>query len=128
MKETLLSPGEVADMATIQLLKLAGGPDNAQCGRFLAFLSALWEQETWKVFEDLLRANAEIWRLESAIRQGKEGDMSLSDIGTRALKIRDVNNRRIELKNKLSQMLGWNYKEVKIDHASQNPCLHDSKK
>jgi hypothetical protein len=68
-----------------------------------------------EVFFKLLHVNAQIWRLESAIRQGKDDKMKLSEIGRRALLIRDWNRSRIELKNNLA-----GFTETKVDHASEN--------
>lgn len=67
-----------------------------------------------EVFINLLSVNGKIWNLEFDIRQGKEKELGLEEIGRRALAIRDLNKKRIALKNSVSQ-----YKEVKVNHASQ---------
>lgn len=59
-----------------------------------------------------------IWDLEADIRQGKEGALGLEEVGCRALEIRDLNAKRIAIKNRIAEKAGGS-KEVKYDHASQ---------
>lgn len=61
--------------------------------------------------------NALIWSLESDIRSGKEGLLGLEEIGRRALKIRDYNAHRVEIKKEIAAAVG-EYVEIKTDHAS----------
>ena len=56
----------------------------------------------------LLEVNNQIWQLESDIRKGKEGQLSIEEVGRRALMIRDLNKVRVQLKG-----------ETKVDHASK---------
>lgn len=67
----------------------------------------------------LYTINGRIWNLESDIRQGKEGLLGLEEVGRRALAIRDFNGERIRLKNRITDLIGEKYKEIKIDHASE---------
>lgn len=62
--------------------------------------------------------NGKIWDLESDIRKGKEGELGLEEVGRRALMIRDLNNKRIEVKNRIASEFDQ-YIEVKHNHASQ---------
>lgn len=65
----------------------------------------------------LLSANAEVWKRESDIRKGKEGEMTLEEIGRRALEIRDWNKVRVSLKDTISKEVGG-FRHIKVDHAS----------
>lgn len=60
-----------------------------------------------------------IWGLESQLKSGKENELSLEEIGKRAIEIRNWNNRRISLKNQMAEILGCPVKEIKQDHLSQ---------
>lgn len=61
--------------------------------------------------------NLKIWHLEEQIRAGKEKELTIEDIGKRALKIRDLNKERIELKNAINED-GNGFKEIKVEHRS----------
>ena len=45
--------------------------------------------------------------------------MDLSEIGRRALDIRDINNGRVRYKNAIAEKLNDAVREIKQDHASQ---------
>jgi hypothetical protein len=60
-----------------------------------------------------------IWELEAELKAGKEESLSLEEIGRRAIKIRDNNNKRIALKNSMAEKLGCKVREIKKDHASE---------
>jgi hypothetical protein len=74
-------------------------------------------QKEW--LEELYDINRKIWDLEADIRNGCEGKFSLEEVGRRALKIRDHNKERIAAKNKIINETGLGYKEVKVNHASE---------
>lgn len=81
----------------------------------------------------LVKENGAIWDLEAAIRQGKEGTIEVSrdvlmcqehqlvvlaEVGRRALAIRELNGKRIALKNHINIARGAGFPEVKGNHAS----------
>lgn len=105
---------EITDRFSILILKWIHGAD---------VRDDLWEYAKEcpinDPFFDLLRVNAEIWELESEIRQGKEEKISLEEIGKRALAIRNKNRDRIEIKNKIA-IISKTFTEKKVDHASQD--------
>ena len=68
------------------------------------------------LFEELLEANGAIWDLEADIRQGNITDFE--EIGKRAVRIRDINHKRIEVKNKIAEALDQDSKDIKFDHRS----------
>lgn len=105
---------EIADRLSILILKWVNG---------LSVKEELVEySKDFKItgkFLDLLRVNSDIWKLESAIRQGKEDTLPLEEVGRRALAIRDLNKERIAIKNEIAIQYGaWT--EVKVRHASEN--------
>jgi|SRR3989344_7856478 len=70
--------------------------------------------------DKLHEINGRIWDLEADIRQGKEGMLGLEEVGRRALKIRNINGERIEMKNLITKESQSGYPEIKVNHASGN--------
>lgn len=102
----MIQRGDILDRLSILILKTINGLETDELSELL--LEIMPDAE---VFIGLLKVNSQIWKLEVDIRNGKE--MDLSEVGRRALAIRDINKERIALKNRISK-----YKEVKINHAS----------
>lgn len=69
--------------------------------------------------EDLRNIHSCIWDLESQLKSGRESELSLSEIGRRAILIRDHNNKRIALKNEMASILKCSVREIKKDHLSE---------
>ena len=70
-------------------------------------------------FEELKSIHNTIWELESQLKSGKEQELDLSEIGRRAILIRDWNNKRVQLKNKIAEILACPVREIKRDHLSE---------
>jgi hypothetical protein len=70
-------------------------------------------------YEDLKRIHDEIWELEAELKTGREAELSLEEIGRRAIAIRDHNNKRIKLKNSMAEKLDCSVREIKKDHLSE---------
>ena len=70
-------------------------------------------------YEDLRRIHDEIWELEAELKTGREAELSLEEIGRRAIAIRDHNNKRIKLKNSMAEKLNCSVREIKKDHLSE---------
>jgi hypothetical protein len=70
-------------------------------------------------YEDLKCIHNEIWELESELKTGREAELSLEEIGRRAIAIRDHNNKRVKLKNAMAEKLSCPVREIKQDHLSQ---------
>lgn len=64
--------------------------------------------------------NGEIWNLEHEMRKCAEGEANaaLEEVGRRAIKIRDLNRKRIEYKNIINDVCGNNFRETKVNHLS----------
>jgi hypothetical protein len=71
-----------------------------------------------KELNDLYSIHEAIWSLESDLKSGLEDRVPLEEIGRRAIKIRDWNNKRIKLKNIMAEKLGCAVREIKQDHVS----------
>lgn len=61
----------------------------------------------------------EIWELEKELKAGKESKLPLEEIGRRAIKIRDWNNKRVGIKNAMAEKLSCPVREIKKDHLSE---------
>ena len=62
--------------------------------------------------------NGQIWNLEADIRKGREGELGLEEVGKRAIKIRDINKQRITIKNRIVELTGEGFADIKINHGS----------
>jgi hypothetical protein len=70
--------------------------------------------------DELYQVHSQIWALEAELKSGREHELELSEIGRRAVLIRNWNHRRIELKNIMADILGQKeIKEIKQDHLSE---------
>lgn len=71
------------------------------------------------LFESLKEAHNQIWDLEFELKTGVEQNLSLEEIGRRAIKVRDLNAKRISIKNQIAEILECPVREIKRDHLSQ---------
>ena len=62
--------------------------------------------EIIKTFRRLYKVNGEIWKLEFDIRMFKEDKIGIVECGKRAIKIRKLNNKRLEIQNEIIKKLG----------------------
>jgi len=69
--------------------------------------------------EELYNIHSQIWQLESLLKSGREEELSLEEIGRRAIAIRDLNHKRIKIKNLVAEKLGCAVREIKQDHLSE---------
>ena len=65
----------------------------------------------------LAQTNLSIWDLEHSVRNAAEGSIPLSEVGRRAIMIRNTNKIRVEQKNILDR---GNRVEEKIKHLSED--------
>ena len=72
-----------------------------------------------KQLDELFEIHAQIWALESELKSGVEHKLDLSEIGRRAIEIRNLNNVRIQLKNSMAQALDCDVREIKKHHLSE---------
>jgi hypothetical protein len=70
-------------------------------------------------YEELKTIHNEIWELEALLKTGRESELSLEEIGRRAIAIRDHNNKRVALKNTIAEKLNCSVREIKKDHLSE---------
>jgi hypothetical protein len=68
--------------------------------------------------QELKAIHNTIWELEAELKSGREAELNLEEIGRRAIKIRDHNNKRIAVKNQIAELLDCTVREIKRDHLS----------
>lgn len=69
--------------------------------------------------DELKNIHLAIWDLEKELKSGCEDQLPLEEIGRRAIRIRNMNNRRVEIKNRMADRLGCPIREIKKDHLSE---------
>ena len=70
-----------------------------------------------KVIE-LIEHHSYVWSLEDDFKKAKIDALPLEEIGRRALYIRDIGYRRVDLKNALAEMVNDPVREIKQDHIT----------
>jgi len=110
-----LNPGELYDRLSILLLKVNFQDKGAI---FINELNQVVDEINKKQYHismkhkiKLMLANLHIWELESDIRLGKEKLLSLEEVGKRAIKIREYNNIRWSVKNKINKKYNFPIEE-----------------
>lgn len=78
--------------------------------------------------DTLYEINKKCWDMEAAIRQGKEGELGLEEVGRRTLILRDFNKERNALKNQITKETGLGFPEIKINHGAVDMDLLDELK
>jgi len=115
-----MSISEIADRLSICLLKQERTDED------LREEIELYETEIKKYsniqeyITQLYEINGEIWQLEADIRRGREEELGFEEVGRRALLIREWNKKRITVKNQIVEDYGEGFKDIKINHASNN--------
>ncbi len=94
---------------------------------FSDYTVAIWEyikegictvQQIEEWHKELYESNGITWNLESDLRKGKDGEMSLEEVGKRSIEIRKSNGIRVAIKSKVVEITGVGYKDIKMNHAS----------
>ncbi len=75
---------------------------------------------------EITKIHNKIWDLEWQLKSGVEHLLDLSEIGRRAIAIRDWNNKRITYKNSIAALFGLKLREIKTDHLSDPEKLFDT--
>lgn len=112
--------GELIDRYCIAKLKFARTQKNQVELEFYQEQITLIDVDK---IEDQINAlydiHSEIWNLESALKSGLEEHIPLDEIGRRAISIRNWNHKRIEIKNRIAEILADPVREIKQDHISE---------
>lgn len=116
---------ETIDRATISRLKVErlSNPNNAELLRKeLLFYEKVLDQhrkdglvikQEW--IDGMYDINRRVWDRESAIRQGRENEYGLEEMGRRTLELREMSKERVAWKNKVATEAGSRFYEVKTE-------------
>ena len=69
---------------------------------------------------ELIEHHSYVWSLEDDFKKAKIDSLPLEEIGRRALYIRDIGYRRVDLKNALAEMVNDPVREIKRDHVTNS--------
>lgn len=117
----IMSTADLIDRYTILLLKAdrIGGPEIEEELEVFEEDVRRCPINITKYINELHAVNSTIWHLEADLRAGREGKLTLEEIGRRAIQIRDYNKKRLAIKNAITEQFKDGYKEVKKDHVSE---------
>ena len=68
---------------------------------------------------ELIEHHRYVWSLEDDFKKAKIDNLPLEEIGRRALYIRDIGYRRVNLKNDFAELLNDSVREIKKDHITE---------
>lgn len=128
-----MTTGEVVDRFTILIMKSEFCLESKkECEIYLSEIISLFEKMKDQgkkmcfisLVMKLMAINSKIWVTESSIRKefkedisSQEEELSLEEIGKRAIQIRDYNKTRVALKNEINTMFG-SFCDKKVNHQS----------
>lgn len=120
---------EVCDKYTILVLKKEHRPTQAiekQYGLYkkeveqkYSDMNEVQRIKLNSLIEDLLYANRKVWNAEDKIRQCITDDLPVEEYKWRTIVIKEANKLRVMFKNRISDLVKEQFKEVKVDHASE---------
>lgn len=111
---------ELIDRYLIAEIKNEKGGNNNEELEFYAHQIKIYNLDLIKdLMQQLKDIHLGIWELEKELKNGVEQDLSLEEIGRRAIAIRNKNSQRVNAKNQIAEILGCNVKEFKLDHLSE---------
>lgn len=111
---------ELVDRYSIAMLKFNKTQANQEELSFYDNQLKSYDLSTIKdELDSLYLIHTNIWSLESELKSGREHELELAEIGRRAIAIRDLNHRRIELKNIMAEKLNCSVREIKKEHLSE---------
>ena len=68
---------------------------------------------------ELIEHHRYVWSLEDDFKKAKIDNLPLEEIGRRALYIRDIGYRRVDLKNDFAELLNDPVREIKKEHITE---------
>lgn len=112
------SIGEIVDRYTICKLKSerSNGDYSEEINALLKEIEKYGGIDVY--VSQLYKLHGEIWDIESDIRCGNEDKLGLEEIGRRALKLRNMNVIRIDIKNEINSRYREGFPEIKVNHGS----------
>lgn len=112
---------ELVDRYTIALVKYdkTNGANSPELTFYAEQINKIDVALIQHELDQLESIHRQIWALEDDFKKCRIDGTDLSEIGQRALDIRDINNLRVRYKNSIAEKLNDAVREIKQDHASQ---------
>ena len=113
---------EIVDRYAISVVKYekTNGANREELDFYLAQMSLANIDPLDEKILELIKHHLYVWSLEDDFKKAKVDDLPLDEIGRRALHIRDVCYKRVELKNAIAESINIDLvREIKQDHASE---------
>lgn len=111
--------GEIVDRYTICKLK----SERTNVDNSKEIDSLLDEIKKYKgldpYIDALYKLNGDVWDIEGDIRCGNENILGLEKVGRRALQLRKMNIRRVDIKNQINLRYNEGYVDIKVNHGSE---------
>ena len=113
---------ELIDRYTIAMVKFCktNGQNQEELNYYKVQVDQLSLSQISDDIKRLQHIHEQIWLLESELKSGRENELPLEEIGRRAIVIRNWNNQRIAVKNRIADVLGKDLvREIKRNHLSE---------
>jgi len=113
---------EIVDRYAIAVVKheKTNGANQAELDFYLEQLKSIGINPINNKIIELIEHHSYVWSLEDDFKKAKVDHLPLEEIGRRALHIRDVGYKRIELKNSIAEYMNIDsVREIKQDHISE---------
>lgn len=106
---------ELVDRYTIARVKhrRTSGANQAELDFYTEQMSQLNLDEIAKELAELEQIHEQIWNMEDDFKKCRVDQAPLTEIGRRAIAIRDLNNHRIYYKNTIAEKTGSLIREIK---------------
>ena len=113
---------ELVDRYTIARVKYekTSGANQAELDFYQQQIDQLDVELIQAELTELENVHRRIWALEDDFKKCRIDGVDLSEIGRRALEIRDINNYRVQYKNAMADKLNDPVREIKKDHTSEH--------
>jgi hypothetical protein len=112
---------ELVDRYAIAVVKFekTNGANQEELDFYLAEIKEINLNPRNPKLVELIEHHKYVWSLEDDFKKGRVDGLSLEEIGRRAIHIRDLGYKRVELKNTLAELIDDPVREIKQDHSSE---------
>lgn len=110
---------ELVDRYCIAALKYdkTNGANREEFRFYEAQIAELDRAKIQPSLDELYEIHSRIWSMEDDFKKCRIDGAPLEEIGRRALEIRDLNNHRVDTKNKIAEIVGDAVREIKQYNA-----------
>lgn len=119
-----ISIGEIVDRYTICKLKFERENIN-NAKETESLLNEIKKYKGIQIYVDALyKLNGDVWDIEGDIRSGNENILGLEEVARRAIELRKMNVKRVDIKNQINLRYDEGYPDIKVNHGSEkNPSV-----